>query len=164
VKPLSPSQIRESFVNASQGEAERIPMPGLHEVMWDDREYLGWRDQQAHQRGYLVYWREDVAVGIVLRASEFNLQPGISAMCSLCRITQPSDQVTLFSAPRAGQAGRNGNTIGTYICDDLACSHLIRILPPPHPLQQPLDELLARRSESLLARVDSFTSDVMRSV
>ena len=164
MKPLSPSQIRESFVNASQGEAERIPMPGLHEVMWDDREYLGWRDQQAHQRGYLVYWRADVAVGIVLRASEFNLQPGISAMCSLCRITQPSDQVTLFSAPRAGQAGRDGNTIGTYICDDLACSHLIRILPPPHPLQQPLDELLAMRSESLLARVDSFTSDVMRSV
>lgn len=162
MKPLSPQQIRASFVNASQGETERIPMPGLHEVIWDDREYLGWRDQQSHQRGYLVFWRGDVPTGIVLRASEFNLQPGISAMCSLCRITQPSDQVTLFSAPRAGQAGRDGNTVGTYICDDLACSHIIRILPPSSPLQPSREELIAQRSASLLARVESFTNDVMR--
>ena len=159
---MTPTQIRESFVNATQGEIERIPMPGLHEVIWQDREYLGWRDQQAHQRGYLVHWRGDTPVGIVLRASEFSLNPGISAMCSLCRITQPSDQVSLFSAPRAGQAGRDGNTIGTYICDDLACSHLIRILPPEHPMQPPRSELLADRSSSLLARVEAFTADVMK--
>lgn len=161
MKPLSPTEIRESFVNASQGEAERIPLPGLHEVIWGEREYLGWRDAQAHQRGYLVHWRGDVAVGVVLRASEFSLQPGISAMCSLCRITQPSDQVTLFSAPRAGQAGRDGNTVGTYICDDLACSHLIRILPPQSALH-PSEELLSSRSEGLSARVQAFTADVMK--
>lgn len=163
MKPLTPAQIRESFVNASQGEADRVPMPGLHEVIWDDREYLGWRDQQAHQRGYLVYWEGDTAVGILLRASDFPLKPGISAMCSLCRVTQPSDQVTLFSAPRAGQSGRDGNTIGTYICDDLACSHMIRVLPPPHPMQIPPEELLAQRSANLLARVEAFSSDVMKS-
>lgn len=162
MQPLSPVEIRESFVNASQGEAERVPMPGLHEVIWAEREYLGWRDTQAHQRGYLVHWVEDRPVGIVLRASEFNLQPGISAMCSLCRITQPSNQVTLFSAPRAGQAGRDGNTIGTYICDDLACSHLIRILPPPHPMQPSPEQLLAERTAGLLTRVQRFTADVMR--
>ncbi|MDO7882402.1 FBP domain-containing protein [Antiquaquibacter soli] len=162
MKPLSPTEIRESFVNASQGESERIPLPGLHEVLWDDREYLGWRDPQARQRGYLVYWRGDTPVGIVLRASESALRPGISAMCSLCRITQPSDQVTLFSAPRAGQAGRDGSTVGTYICDDLACSHLIRILPPASDMQPSPEEILAGRSESLVARVEAFTSDVMR--
>jgi hypothetical protein len=162
VKSLSPEEIRESFVNASQGETERLPLPGLHEVMWGEREYLGWRDPQARQRGYLVHWVGDRAVGIVLRASEFSLQPGISAMCSLCRITQPSDQVTLFSAPRAGQAGRDGNTVGTYICDDLACSHLIRILPPAMPMQPDPATLLADRSEGLLARVQAFTADVMK--
>ena len=70
----------------------------------------------------------------------------------------------MFTAPRAGQAGQNGNTIGTYICDDLACSHMIRVLPPPHPMHQPLDELLAERSRRLLERVEAFTADVMRSV
>ena len=162
MQPLSPTEIRESFVNAIQGDAERIPLPGLHEMIWDEREYLGWRDQQARGRGYLVHWQDDTPVGIVLRASEAALQPGISAMCSLCRITQPSDQVTLFSAPLAGQAGRDGNSVGTYICDDLACSHLIRILPPAHPMQPSPEEIVAGRSEALLARVQAFTADVMK--
>ena len=83
-------------------------------------------------------------------------------MCSLCRISQPSDQVTLFSAPRAGQAGRDGNTIGTYICDDLSCSHLIRILPPESPMQPSAEAVLASRREGLLTRVANFTADVMR--
>ncbi len=160
MKPLSPTEIRESFVNSSPEEVARVPLPGLHEVIWEDREYLGWRDPQSRLRGYLVHWREDVAVGIVLRASDFSLQSGISAMCSLCQITQPSAQVTLFSAPRAGQSGRDGNSIGTYICDDLACSHLIRILPPVSALQPDPSALLAARSEKLLARVSAFTADV----
>jgi hypothetical protein len=164
VKPLSPTEIRLSFVNASQGEAERIPLPGLHEALWEEREYLGWRDPQSRQRGYLVYWKGDTPVGLVLQASDSALRSGIPAMCSLCRISQPSDQVTLFSAPRAGQAGRDGNTIGTYICDDLSCSHLIRILPPRSDLQPPPEEILAGRTEGLVARVDSFASDVMRTV
>ena len=157
---MSPELIRASFVNASLGEIERISLPGLHEVLWENREYLGWRDSSAHQRGYLVHWGGASAVGIVLRGSEFSLQNGISAMCSLCRISQPSDQVTLFSAARAGQAGRDGNTVGTYICDDLACSHLIRILPPSSLMQPSREELLASRAEGLLARVQAFTSDV----
>ena len=161
MQPLSPAEIRESFVNATQGEIERIPLPGLHEVIWTDREYLGWRDAQARQRGYLVHWVGERPVGILLRSSDFALRSGISAMCALCRITQPSGQVSLFSAPRAGQAGRDGNTVGTYICDDLACSHMIRVLPPPHPMQIPREELLARRSASLLERVQAFTADVM---
>jgi len=158
VQPLTPAEIRASFVNASQGEAERVPMPGLHEVIWAEREYLGWRDQQAHQRGYLVHWVDDRPVGLVLRASEFSLQPGIAAMCSFCRITRRSDEVTLFSAPKAGQAGRDGNTLGTYICDDLACSHLIRILPP----SSDRDAMLAARIEGLVSRVRGFTADIMK--
>lgn len=161
MEPLTPAEIRTSFVNASQGEAERVPMPGLHDVIWEEREYLGWRDQQSHQRGYLVHWLDDRPVGIVLRASEFSLQPGIAAMCALCRITRASDQVTMFSAARAGQAGRDGNTIGTYICDDLACSHLIRILPPASALQSQ-EQLLEQRIDGLLARVQGFTADVMK--
>ena len=161
MKSLSPAQIRASFVNVTQGEAQRIPMPPLHDVIWDDREYLGWRDQQSQQRGYLVQWVGDRAVGIVLRASEFSLQPGIPAMCALCGITRPSDQVTLFSAPRAGQPGRDGNTIGTYLCDDLACSHLIRVLPPATALQTP-DEVLRQRIDGLLSRMGRFTANVMK--
>ncbi len=162
MKALTEEQIRASIVNASQGEARRMPLPGLHEVLWEQREYLGWRDPQSPQRGYLVHWMDDRAVGIVLRASSVSMRAGISAMCSLCRTSQPSDQVTMFSAPRAGQAGRDGNTIGTYICSDLACSLIIRITPPKQPMQPDPEEIVARRAEGLLARVQNFTADVMR--
>lgn len=162
MKPLNETEIRSSIVNASQGEIERMPLPGLHEVLWNDREYLGWRDHRAPLRGYLVHWLDDRPVGIVLRASSASMRPGISAMCSICRTPQPSYQVTLFSAPRAGQAGRDGNAIGTYICADLACSIIIRITPPASVMQPDPREIVARRAEGLLDRVQSFTADIMR--
>lgn len=164
MKELTETDIRASFVNASRGEISRIPMPGLHEVMWNDREYLGWRDPQSPLRGYLVHWLDDRPFGIVLRASEVGLNRGISAMCSLCRSTQPSDQVALFSAPRAGQAGRDGNSVGTYICSDLACSILIRIVPPAQPMQPAPEEIVASRVRGLLERIDAFSRNVVRAV
>lgn len=162
MKALTESDIRASMVNATKGEIERMPLPGLHEVLWDQREYLGWRDHSAPLRGYLVHWVDDRPVGIVLRASGARMRAGISAMCSLCRTPQPSDQVTLFSAALAGQAGRDGNTVGTYICADLACSLIIRITPPKMPMQPEPAEIVAKRAEGLLSRVQNFTADVLR--
>jgi hypothetical protein len=162
MKSLTEADIRGSFVNATRGEIERMPLPGLHEVMWESREFLGWRDPGAPLRGYLVHWFDDRPVGILLRASEVGLRPGISAMCALCRTPQPSSQVTLFSAPRAGEAGRNGNTIGTYICDDLACSMIIRITPAPQPMHPDPHELIAHRSAGLSDRVRAFSSDILK--
>jgi FBP C-terminal treble-clef zinc-finger len=162
VKPLTEDEIRSSFINATDAEIERMPIPGLHEVIWSSREYLGWRDPHSRQRGYLVHWQNDEPIGIVLRASEVSLRPGIPALCGFCLTHQPSSQVTLFSAARAGQSGRDGNTIGTYICDDLACSILIRITAPAHPMQPPPNDLVAAKAEGLLSRLNSFTAGVMR--
>ena len=161
MKQLTESEIRAAFVNATKGEIERMPMPGLHEVIWDSREFLGWRDSGSPLRGYLVHWLGERPVGVILRASEVGLRPGISAMCALCRTPQPSGQVTMFSAPKAGESGRNGNSVGTYICDDLACSIIIRIMPAPHPMQPSPDEVLASRSKGLTERVQNFTASVM---
>jgi hypothetical protein len=162
MRALTEDEIRRSFVNATQGEIKRMPLPGLHEVVWEDREYLGWRDHAAPLRGYLVHWADDRPVGIALRASGVPMRSGISAMCSLCRTPQPSDQVTMFSALRAGKSGRDGNSVGTYICADLACSIIIRITPPKLPMQPDPEEIVARRSAGLLQRVSGFTADVMK--
>ncbi len=161
VKPLDADEIRASFVNLQPELAARIPLPPLHDVIWDEREYLGWRDPQAPQRGYLVHIAGDRAVGIAVRAAPTSPPPGVAAMCSLCRSARPSDRVTMFSAPRAGQAGLDGNTVGTYICDDLACSHVLRQLPPATATRSAA-ELLAERTEGLTARLRAFTANVMR--
>ncbi|WP_375401505.1 FBP domain-containing protein [uncultured Amnibacterium sp.] len=161
MQPLTEAQIRSSFVNATKSEAERVPMPGLHEMVWEEREYLGWHDARAPRRAYLTVWQDDRPVSLVLRAAERSSRRGISAMCSLCQMPQPGAQVTLFTAPRPGDAGRNGDTVGMYICADLGCSAIIRIAPPPAPMQIPPEEIVQRRIEGLRSRVHAFTEGVL---
>lgn len=162
MKPMSEAEIRGAMVNAGPGEAERMPVPGLHEVVWEDREYLGWRDPGSPQRGYLAYWEADRPVVIALRASEVRLRPG-SAICSLCNTPQPAGQVTMFSATLAGDAGRAGNSVGTYICADLACSLLIRIAPPSSEWMPDVASVIAQRASGLESRVHSFGGRVVAS-
>jgi len=159
MKPLTESQIRASFVNLTPAEAGRIPLPGLHEVVWDDREYLGWRDPGAAQRGYVVFWRDGEPVGFMLRASEVRGRG--TAICSLCATQQPAGQVTMFTAARAGEAGRAGHSVGTYICADLACSLIIRIAPPAHEWQPDPQAVLAQRAARLGERLRSFSERVL---
>ena len=160
MKALTEADIRTSIINASGGEIERMPLPGLHEVIWDQREYLGWRDHQSPLRGFLVHWVDDRPIGIALRTAGVPLRAGISAMCALCHTAQPSDQVSMFSAAKAGEAGRNGNSIGTYICSDLACSLIIRVTP--HGTPDDNEYLIQRRAAGLLERVARFTAQVMK--
>ena len=161
MKALTEDDIRGSLANAGPDEAERMPMPGLHEVVWEDREYLGWRDPGSPQRGYIFAWRDGTPIGIVLRAASTRLQGG-SAICSLCNTPQPANQVTMFTAARAGEAGRRGDSVGTYICADLACSLLIRIAPPQYEMQPSPDVVVASRALGLEQRVRAFTERVLQ--
>ncbi len=162
MRELTAEQIRTSMVNASGAEIERMPLPGLHETVWNAREFLGWRDPAGSPRGYIVHWVDDRPVGIMVRAASTALRPGIGAMCSLCHTPQPSTQVVMFSAPRGGDAGRDGNSIGTYICTDLACSIMIRIIPGLSELSLTRDELVMRRSAGLQQRLENFTANVLK--
>jgi hypothetical protein len=162
MQPLTESQIRSSFANEDAFDLSRMTLPGLHEIVWEDREFLGWRDAQAIHRGYIVYWRDGEPVGIVLKAAGARMRPGIAAMCSFCRSPLPGGQVTLFTAPRAGQAGVDGSTIGQYICSDLSCSHLIRLVPPRSEVNPDPDAMIATRAQGLTHRLRSFTDDVLR--
>lgn len=126
MRPLHESEIRASFVNCSRGEAKRLHLPagGLAEQPWDELDYLGWRDPQAPLRGYLVVEHRGELRGVVLRAPS---SAGIrrSSMCALC-LTMRSGSVSLMVAPRAGRAGQQGHSSGTYMCSDLACSLFVR--------------------------------------
>jgi len=155
------AEIRASFANVEPDDAAHIPLPGLHEVVWEDREYLGWRDPSLPSRGFLVHDGDDGPVGLVLRSADGGHGRGIPAMCSLCHATQPAAQVALWSAPRAGRAGRDGGSVGTYICEDLGCSHIIRMLPPSSPWAIGTGDLLLARSAGLLGRVRSFSANVL---
>ena len=124
VEPLTEQEIRAAFVNCSKGEAKRLHVPrDLAGQPWTDLDFLGWRDPQAPDRAYLV---ADLGAGLGAGLVAITLRcttPGQkrSNLCSIC-LTSHSSDVTLMVAPRTGKAGQQGNSVGAYLCADLACS------------------------------------------
>ncbi|MEU1328960.1 FBP domain-containing protein [Streptomyces sp. NPDC005865] len=128
MQPVSENEIRTSFVNCSKGEARRLNLPaGFAETPWSDLDFLGWRDPKAPDRGYVVTWRDGEPVGLALRASTGVRKSMFkSSICSVCVTPQSGSGITLLVAPKAGAAGRQGNSVGLYVCADLACSLYVR--------------------------------------
>jgi len=164
VRALTEPLIRSSFVNCSRGEAKAITLPrDLADTPWDEREYLGWRDPKAPLRGYAVLWRDDEPLGIALRAAETTMSRRRSVMCLLCQSTQSGGDVCLFTARRAGQAGRNGNTVGQYVCADLGCSRRIRTEIPPWLRSRDPEDVIPQLADDLLLRLGAFAGHVLSS-
>ncbi|MDT0405411.1 MULTISPECIES: FBP domain-containing protein [Streptomyces] len=127
MRALTEQDIRGSFVNCSKGEAKRLAVPrDLGERAWDDLDFLGWRDPGAPDRSYLVTEREDRLVGVAMRFQPAQRGFLHRSMCSLCLTTHPRGGVALMTARKAGPAGREGNSVGAYMCTDLACSLYLR--------------------------------------
>ncbi|KUO13376.1 FBP domain-containing protein [Streptomyces sp. DSM 15324] len=126
MKPLTEQQIRAAFVNCTKGEATRLAVPrDLAERPWGDLDYLGWRDPQAPDRAHLVVELDGRPTALALRAAAGAVGQARRSMCSMC-LTTHSGGVALMVAPRAGLAGRQGNSVGAYLCADLACSLYVR--------------------------------------
>ncbi|OAR26754.1 hypothetical protein A8W25_00095 [Streptomyces sp. ERV7] len=126
MKQLTEKEIRAAFVNCSKGEAKRLSVPrDLAEHPWDDLDYFGWRDPQAPGRAYLVAELEGTLKGLVLRSPGHTSGQGRRSMCSIC-LTTHDGGVSLMVAPKAGKAGQQGNSVGVYLCSDLACSLYVR--------------------------------------
>ncbi|MGY1724559.1 FBP domain-containing protein [Blastococcus sp. SYSU DS0533] len=161
--PLSETEVRRSFVNCSRGEARTLTLPqDFDELDWTQQDVLGWRDPKAPLRGYLVAQLDDGTVGIAVRAAESSMSSRTAAMCLLCQTAQPGDAVSLFTARRTGDAGRNGNTVGTYICADLRCSTRVRTEIPPWLRDRDPEEVVAERAHELRERVRGFLDSVRR--
>ncbi|MER7506053.1 FBP domain-containing protein [Nonomuraea pusilla] len=128
MNPLTERQIRDSFVNCSKGEARRAGLPPrLAGLPWPQLDFLGWRDPGAPERAYLVAERPGGPVGVALRvAQDVRRSFTKSTICSVCLTPHSGAGVALFAAPRAGERGRQGDTVGAYMCADLACSLYVR--------------------------------------
>jgi hypothetical protein len=164
VEPLDETTIRASFVNCSKGEARRLNLPaGLADVDWDDLDFLGWRDPKSPANAYLVFQRDGKVVGLTMRAAAPHASQLKSSLCALCQTTHASADVSLFTARRVGNAGKLGNSVGTYICADLACSLYLRgKRRPSTPNFKPtstVDENVARTMASLNKFVDDVLTD-----
>lgn len=132
MRALTEPEVRAAFVNADEDDLRIMRMPHDFVIIdWDYRDFVAWRDPAAARRGYVLAEHEGEVVGVVLHSSD----PGRAraGMCNICQTMQPGNQVTLFSARRAGEAGRRGDSVGTYICADLSCHDNVRLAHPLAP-------------------------------
>lgn len=126
MNPCTEQEIRTAFVNCTKGEAKRLSIPhDLAERPWSDLDFFGWRDPQAPGRSYLVTELDGRPVGVQLRSSDAGSWQTRRSMCSVC-VTTHTGGVSLMVAPRSGKAGKQGNSVGIYMCSDLACSLYVR--------------------------------------
>ncbi len=160
MKPLTREQIVGSLVNMSEVDLRVMSFPGLHETLWDEREFLGWRDAHHPTKGYLVFWVGNDARGLMVRSAESSMPAGRSALCALCHTQQPAPQVSLFVAPKTGEEGARGNTVGTYLCADLSCSAMIRIVATV-PGVTAAQDTLTLKSDSIRQRLENFSRRVI---
>ncbi|MFJ9642061.1 FBP domain-containing protein [Streptomyces sp. NPDC101206] len=129
MEPLTEKQIRSSFVNCTKGEAARLKLPPDFDALpWEDLDFLGWIDPGAPLRAHLVRRAADGSVtGISLRVPGANRTSALkSSVCQICLTGHAASGVSLLVAPLAGQRGREGNSVGFYVCADLACSLYLR--------------------------------------
>jgi hypothetical protein len=164
VRPLTPAEIHASFVNCSRREARDATLPlDLDALDWDRLDFLGWVDRKAPLRAYVVMLVDDRPVGIVLRPGEAKLGPK-RALCGWCEDVLATHEVAFYVARRGGAAGRAGNTIGTLICADFACSANARRKPTRIEAGDDPAGVVAARIAGLRERSATFVAAVLSTV
>ncbi|MBW0114684.1 FBP domain-containing protein [Pseudonocardia abyssalis] len=158
------TRIRRAMANSTKGETGRMTLPPWVRDLDLDAvdDVLGWRDPKAPDRGVLLLpgdEGDDGVVAIALRAGERAARA--TAMCALCRTTHAPGRVELLVARRAGAAGRNGDTVGTYVCGDLRCAQHVRVEKATAALRPTPGTSVEERREGLRERARRFVDAVL---
>ncbi|MBT2484959.1 MULTISPECIES: FBP domain-containing protein [unclassified Microbacterium] len=159
MRALTEAEVRASFVNADDDQLRVMQMP--HDFLlvdWDYLDFFAWRDPGAGDRGYVLVQNQGGVIGVVLRAT--GPGRGRSGMCNVCRTMQPGNQVGLFAARRAGEAGRRGDSVGTYLCTDLSCHENVRLAHPLAPNEVRPAGQVDFRLDGTRRRMEAFASRV----
>lgn len=161
MQPLSQENIRSSMTNCSKGEAKKLTLPDLNTLDWDDLDFLGWVDPRAVNNAYLAVPYNGDMVGIALRMATPPKSRLKSSMCAFCHTIHAATDISLFSARKTGKTGKNGDTVGTYICRDLACCLYVRGKRKPD-VPQPNESISeTEKIERMVGNVIKFVSRVL---
>ncbi|GAA5036209.1 FBP domain-containing protein [Microbacterium fluvii] len=159
MRPLSESEIRTSFINASKSEQKSVALPAdLGELDWEKRDFLGWRDAKLPLVGYVVVEIDGVPTGVILRQTE--ARPTGRTQCVWCADVELPNAVVMFSAKRAGAAGRRGDVVGTLVCERFECNVNARRTPKTAYLGFDVDAARQRRIDMLRENVEAFVRGI----
>jgi hypothetical protein len=161
--PLTEHLVRASFVNASRKEVADLSLPlDFAGIDWDARDYFGWRDRKSARRSYVIVEIDGAPVGFLLRQAEARALA--RPQCSWCQDVNLTNDVVFYSAKRAGEAGRKGDTVGTLVCADFGCSANVRKRPAMAYIGFDVDAARDERIAVLRERAESFALSVLHGV
>jgi hypothetical protein len=156
---LTEPDIKDAFVNVSLSERKAMTLPSdLPTLAWDRLDFLGWRDPKSPGIGYVIGLLDDGPVGLLLRERKGKM--ATRPQCSWCNDVQLPNDVAFFSTKRAGQAGRNGDTIGILACANFECSANVRKLPSMAYIGFDIEAARLQRIQALGEHVSNFQRDV----
>lgn len=159
MQALTEEQLRTALVNAVPDELRQLAVPHDFPITeWDHLDFLAWPDPRVRGRAYVVAEIDGQPTGVVLRRAE-GRGAARAAMCNICHTMQPGDQVALFTARRAGDAGDRGDSVGTYLCSDLGCHENVRLAAPLAPSE--LRASVDRRIDGTRHRAEAFVGRVV---
>ncbi|KUF06411.1 FBP domain-containing protein [Leucobacter sp. G161] len=159
--PRSLTTLRSALgnIDASVRRTVRMPAHSFTPPV-QERDYLGWRDPSAPQRGYLFVERDGALEGIMLTRTRTRTSQQRAVMCEFCRLPRRFEQVALFSAPTS-LLKRDQSTFGTYLCVDLDCNARVNAMRPVTQLDPPAEVLVAARRTELATRAQAFVANVL---
>jgi hypothetical protein len=166
MEPISEAEIRRSFLNCTKGDATRVKLPpDFAGTPWADLDFFGWIDPGAPLRAAIaVPGPEGLRTLMLRRADRGSASGGASrsSMCQVCLTSHASGGVSLFTAARAGASGRRGNSLGEYLCSDLACSLYLRGKRQARLRLVKYEETLSldEKIERAMTKLDSFVQQV----
>ncbi len=162
MRAVTEREIRASFINCTKGEAKRLAVPrDLATRPWDDLDFLGWQDPGAPERAYLVVESGEGFTAVALRRATPGAGQLRRSMCALCLTTHTGGGVSLMTARKAGREGQLGNSVGSYLCTDLACSLYLRGRKQAGPGGRPPESLtLAEQVDRTMTNLARFLAKV----
>ena len=157
---VDPATVRRAFVNSSRSRAASATFLPSWPEDHAERDFLAWPDPKAPLRAYLVVAPPVSAelVAVELRLGE-SAGPRRSSHCDWCHTQDADGGSRLVVAPRAGSRGRAGDSVGTYVCADFACSGRARRPLLAH--QRSVTGAPDLRIEELRGRVGTFVDRVL---
>ena len=155
MEPLSDDEIANGFINLSRRAAKAVQIPDLSAVDWGGLDFFSWRHPRTPDRAYLAIRYDGKPVAVELRAAAGRAASRTS-MCEFCHTVHSMGSVRLFSAAKAGTAGRRGDTLGHYLCADLACSAYVRGRKRPIRVQPATTATPEERAEQVVRAVQGF--------
>lgn len=159
MQALTEDDLRASFVNITEEELEMLAVPASFPFTeWDHTDFYAWKDPATPHRGYIIAELDGVPRGVVLRAANGNSRARTS-LCNVCHVMQPADQVVLYTARRSGERGRNGDSIGTYMCSELSCHEGVRLAAPLAPSE--FRTSVDFRIDNTKRRAENFVRDIV---